>query len=171
MLSMCNQWFLCRWFQIMQQRCTSQHARGVVSTWFLSPSLEQGRSEEVNSLSRVWLFVTPWTVAYQPPPSMEFSRQAYWSGLPFPSPGDLPDPGIEPRSPTLQADTLPSEPPGNLRKHYRHIHYIGSKASIPTISTTVQYYIRGKLAKTVKWEKSVRGIRMSNREVKTSNYL
>ena len=89
-----------------------QHVRGVVSTWFLSPSLEQGRSEEVNSLSRVWLFVTPWTVAYQPPPSMEFSRQAYWSGLPFPSPGDLPDPGIKPRSPTLQADTLPSEPPG-----------------------------------------------------------
>ena len=43
---------------------------------------------------------------------MEFSRQGYWSGLPFPSPGDLPDPGIEPGSPTLQADTLPSEPPG-----------------------------------------------------------
>ena len=44
---------------------------------------------------------------------MEFSRQEYWSGLPFPSPGDLPNPGIEPRSPTLQADALPSEPPGN----------------------------------------------------------
>ena len=55
---------------------------------------------------------TPWTVAYQAPPSMEFSRQEYWSGLPFPSPGDLPDPGMEPRSPTLQADALPSEPPG-----------------------------------------------------------
>ena len=54
----------------------------------------------------------PWTVAYQAPPSMEFSRQEYWSGLPFLSPGDLPDPGIEPRFPTLQADTLPSEPPG-----------------------------------------------------------
>ena len=49
---------------------------------------------------------------YQAPPSMEFSRQKYWSGLPFPSPGDLPDPGIKPRSPTLQAGTLPSEPPG-----------------------------------------------------------
>ena len=46
------------------------------------------------------------------PPSMEFSRQGYWNGLPFPSPGDLPDPGIEPGSPALQADTLPSEPPG-----------------------------------------------------------
>ena len=52
-------------------------------------------------LSRVQLFVTPWTVAYQPPPSMGFSRQEYWSGLPFPSPGDLPDPGIEPGSPAL----------------------------------------------------------------------
>ena len=58
------------------------------------------------------LFATPGTVAYQAPPSMGFSRQGYWSGLPFPSPGDLPDPGIEPESPALQADTLPSEPPG-----------------------------------------------------------
>ena len=57
-----------------------------------------------------WLFVTPWTVAYQAPPSVGFSRQEYWRGLPFPSPGDLPDPGIEPRSSRLQADTLPSEP-------------------------------------------------------------
>ena len=54
---------------------------------------------------------TPWTVAHQAPLSMGFSRQEYWSGLPFPSPGDLPDPGIEPRSPALQADALPSEPP------------------------------------------------------------
>ena len=56
--------------------------------------------------------MTPWTVAYQAPPSMGFSRQEHWSGVPFPSPGDLPDPGIEPRSPALQADALPSEPPG-----------------------------------------------------------
>ena len=70
--------------------------------------------KEVKSLSRVQLFATPWTVAHQAPPSMEFSRQEYWSGLPFPSPGDLPDPGIEPRSPTLQADALPSEPPGKF---------------------------------------------------------
>ena len=61
---------------------------------------------EVKSLSRVRLFVTPWTIAYQAPPSMGFSRQEYWSGLPFPSPGDLPNPGIEPRSPALQADTM-----------------------------------------------------------------
>ena len=60
--------------------------------------------------------VTPWTVAHQAPPSMGFSRQEYWSGLPFPSPGDLPNPGIEPGSPgspKLQVDTLPSEAPGN----------------------------------------------------------
>ena len=63
----------------------------------------------MNSLSRVRLFVTPWTVAYQALRFMGYSREEYWSGLPFPSPGDLPDPGIEPGSPVLQADTLPSE--------------------------------------------------------------
>ena len=52
---------------------------------------------------------TPWTVARQTPLSMGFSRQEYWSGLPFPSPGDLPDPGIEPESPSLQLDSLPTE--------------------------------------------------------------
>ena len=60
------------------------------------------------------LFATPWTVAYQASPSMGFSRQEYWSGLPFPSPGDLPDPGIEPGSPTLEADALTSKPPGTI---------------------------------------------------------
>ena len=54
----------------------------------------------------------PWTVAHQAPLSMGFSRKEYWSGLPFPSPGDLPNPGIESGSPTLQADALTSEPPG-----------------------------------------------------------
>ena len=58
-------------------------------------------------LSRVRLFMTPWTIACQAPLSMGFSRQEYWSQLPFPSPGDLPDPGIEPVSPTLKADSLP----------------------------------------------------------------
>ena len=55
---------------------------------------------------------TPWTIAHRAPLSMEFYRQEYWSGLPFPSPGDLSDPGVEPRSPALQADSLPFEPPG-----------------------------------------------------------
>ena len=58
-------------------------------------------ASEVKSLSRVQLFATPSTVAYQAPPSMGLSRQEYWSRLPFPSPGDLPDPGIEPGSPAL----------------------------------------------------------------------
>ena len=57
--------------------------------------------------------VTPWTVAYQVPLSVGFSRQEYWNGLPFALPGDLPDPGIEPSSPTLQAVSLLSQPPGN----------------------------------------------------------
>ena len=65
----------------------------------------------MKSLSRVLLFATPWTVAYQAFPSMGFSRQEYWSGLPFPSPGDLLNPGIKPGSSGLQADSLPSEPP------------------------------------------------------------
>ena len=67
---------------------------------------------KVKSLSHVRLFATPWTVAYQASPSMGFSRQEYHSVLPFPSPGDLPDPGMEPRPPTLQAEALPSESPG-----------------------------------------------------------
>ena len=73
--------------------------------------------DTVKSLSRVQLFVTPWTVACQAPPSMGFSRQEYWNALPFPSPGDLPDPVIKPGSPALQADTFPSEP-RQAQKHY-----------------------------------------------------
>ena len=71
-----------------------------------------GADQPPEALSRIQLFATPWTVAHQAPPFMGFSRQEYWSGLPFPSPGHLPDPGIEPRSPALQADALTSEPPG-----------------------------------------------------------
>ena len=63
-------------------------------------------------LSHVWLVATPWTLACQASLSIEFSRQEYWSWLPFPFPGDLPDPGIEPRFPALQADSLPFEPLG-----------------------------------------------------------
>ena len=66
---------------------------------------------KVKSLSRVQLFATLWTVAYQAPLSMGFTGQEYWGGLPFPSPGDLSNPGIKPGSPTLQADALTSEPP------------------------------------------------------------
>ena len=64
------------------------------------------KEKKVKSLSRVRLFATLWTVAYQPSPSMGFSRQEYWRGLPCPSPGDLPNPGIEPRSLALQAEAF-----------------------------------------------------------------
>ena len=64
----------------------------------------------VKSLSRVRLFATPWTVAHQAPLSMGFARQEYWSGLPFPSPGDLPNPGIKPMSPALAGGFFTSEP-------------------------------------------------------------
>ena len=67
---------------------------------------------KVKSLSRVQLFTTPWTVAYQAPLSMGFSRQEYWSELPFPSPEDLPDPGIESLSPALAGGFFTTEPPG-----------------------------------------------------------
>ena len=68
------------------------------------------------------VFATPWTTACQAPLSMEFSRPEYWSGLPCPPPGDLPNPRIKPRSPALQADSLPSEPPGKL-------NYINQKSN------------------------------------------
>ena len=68
--------------------------------------------------------MTPWTVAHQAPLSMGFPRQEYWSGLPFPSPRDLPDPGIEPVSPVLQEDSLPSEPPGKPNTHYNSVQII-----------------------------------------------
>ena len=76
------------WYKFI---CFSWHPR----------DLSEVKWSELKSLSRVQLFATPWTVAYQDPQSMGFSRQEYWSGLPFPSPGDLPDPGIERRSPAL----------------------------------------------------------------------
>ena len=78
----------------------------------------------VSSLSCVRLFVTSWTVADQAPLSMGFSRQEYWSGLPFPSPGDLPDLGIEPGSPTLQADALSSKPPGKPQECIRLLYMV-----------------------------------------------
>ena len=73
--------------------------------------MAEGLKKKVKVLVMVSNSVTPWTIAHQAPLSMEFSRQEYWIWLPFPSPGDLPDPGIEPTSPALQADSLPSDPP------------------------------------------------------------
>ena len=94
----------------------TKHRLGYISLLLKAPGfpslLEDKERKKVNSLSCVRFFATLWTVAYQAPLSMGFSRQEYWSGMPFPSPGGLPDPGIEPRSPELEADTLTSEPPG-----------------------------------------------------------
>ena len=101
---------LCPWtLGISSQSLQWLAAAGVAAMWLWSDCLKV----KVKSLSPVRLFATPWIVAYQAPQSMEFSRQEYWSGFPFPSPGDLSNPGIEPRSPTLQADALLSEPPGS----------------------------------------------------------
>ena len=75
--------------------------------WCVYPGVCIMLKVKVKSLSHIQLFATQRTVAYYAPPSMGFSRQEYWSGLPFPSPRDLPDPGIESRSPALQADALP----------------------------------------------------------------
>ena len=95
---------------------------------------------KVKSLSRVQLFATPWTVAYQAFPPMGFSRQEYWSRLgwlPFPSPGDLPDPGTEPGSPSLQADSLPIEISGKpLGMVLRLIKVISVKCLVVSDSAT-----------------------------------
>ena len=82
-------------------------------------------------LSRVRLCGTPWTVAHQALLSMGFSRQEYWSGLPFPSPGDLPDRGIKPGSPALQADSLPSEPPGTDMYKYKAPRLVSAQLTSP----------------------------------------
>ena len=89
---------------------------------------------EVKLLSHVRLLAIPWTVAYQVLPSVEFSRQEYWSGLPFPSPGDRPNPGNEPKSPALQADASLSEPPG---KPYDSSYVLENKVCV--------YYIFRKI--------------------------
>ena len=99
----------------MEQQTGSKLGKENIKAVYCHPSYLihiQNTEEEVKSLSRVRLFVTPWTEAHQAPPSMKFSRQGYWSGLPFPSPGNLPNLGIEPGSPALGADALLSEPPG-----------------------------------------------------------
>ena len=96
----------------MEQQTGSKLEKEYIKAVYCHPAYltyMQSESEmkvKVKSLSHVQLFGTPWTVAYQAPPSMGFSRQEYWSGLPFPFPGDLPDSGIEPWSPALQADTV-----------------------------------------------------------------
>ena len=100
------------------------------------------RKVKVKSFSHVQLSATPWIVAHQAPPFMIFSRQEYWSALPFPSPGDLLYPGIEPRSPALQADTLPSKPPGKpprscqingtINRSWENVPYLKTSTDLPS---------------------------------------
>ena len=100
--------------------------------------------------SCVQLFVTPWTVAHQAPLSMGFSRQEYWNGLPFPSPGNLPDPGIKPGSPAVQADSLPFVPSGKTYAHkhththihtHTHTHIFISVSIVHSLSLYIYIYI------------------------------
>ena len=113
-------WKWCTQYPSKFWKLSSVHRTGKGQFSFQSQRKE--RKKKVKSLSHVQLLATPWTVAHQAPPSIGFSRQEYWSGLPFPSPGDLPNPGIETSSPTLQADTLPSEPPGKPKSIKSKVH-------------------------------------------------
>ena len=125
--------------------------------WRKLPASFQRWKWKVKLLSRVQLFATPWTVAYQAPQSMEFSRQEYWSGLPFPSPQDLPDPGIKPESPTLRAVALPFEPPGKRFQRYSSSNFLNFnsflflRGTIPSVITHMHTYTQASLvAQTVK---------------------
>ena len=94
---------------------------------------------KVKLLSCVWLFPTPWTTVYQAPASVEFSKQEYWTELPFPPPEDLPDSVVELRSSTLQADALPSEPPGKLKTHLNS--FLKKNAHIFLINILHYFYL------------------------------
>ena len=100
------------WFQSWETKLSSNMSS--LDFWKLWGYCLSHQSESEVTQSCL-TFATAWTVAYQASRSMGFSRQEYWSGLPFSSPGDLPNPAIEPRSPALQADVLPSEPQGNIK--------------------------------------------------------
>ena len=96
-----------------------------VYCWFtmLCSFLLYSKVTQLHTLSHVQLFVTPWAVAHQAPLSLEFSRQDYWSGLPFPSPGDLPDPRIEPRSPGIvRSGRFFTICPASEAQLHTHIH-------------------------------------------------
>ena len=109
----------CRYFILGTPRTWSKRKKVRISSNLVIVILEISplqksitRAVKVKSLSRVQLFVIPCIIAFQFPLSMELSRQEYWSRLPFASPGDLPNPGIEPCSSALQSDSSPSDPPG-----------------------------------------------------------
>ena len=107
-----HKWSISYWVKVAQSRPTVCDPREYTVHGILQARILQWVKVKVKSPSCVWLIVTPWTVACQAPLSLGFSRQEYWSGLPCASPGHLLDSGIEAGSLTLQADSLPSEPPG-----------------------------------------------------------
>ena len=91
--------------------------------------------------SDVRLFATPWIAASQAPLSMGFSRPEYWSGLPCPSPGDLPNTGIKPRSPALQDDSLPAEPPGKPIMNSYHYEQCHNDCLCPSVVPRLSNYL------------------------------
>ena len=107
------------------------------------------------SHGRVQFFVTPWTVAHQAPLSLGFSRQEYWSGLPCPLPGDLPDPGVKPRSPTLQADSSTFEPPGKLHLICISVKCNGSSLLKTMMRTALHTIFQGSAHSLEQWDGSV----------------
>ena len=115
-------------FFLKQSRISPYDSRVETAWWcndYMNKTALQICRVKWQSLSRVQLSETLWTVACQVPLSMGFSRQEQWSGLPFPSPGDIPNPGTEPTSPTLQADSLPSETPGKHKwcQNVKQLYY------------------------------------------------
>ena len=147
--------------QINIKYCISPLSLTKSKSWHIGNTVGGKKKEKL--FSCVQLFVNLLTVAYQAPPSIGFSRQEHWSGLPFPSPGDLPDPGIKPRSPTLQADALLSEPLGKPKERHSYFwwelpsrFYGGQFGNINIISTCafcysnllVGIYLVDKLAHT-----------------------
>ena len=107
---------------------------------FLYPQGQETVKVKVKLLSLVWLFATPWTIAYQAPQSMEFPRQEYWSGLPFPSPGNLPDPGIKPGFPALRADAFTLWATRKAAKLLEKIKVL-VPLSCPTLCDPVEIYL------------------------------
>ena len=118
----------------LQSYCSIPPVAWAVLTSFMAEKVK------VKSLSHVRLFATLWIVAHKAPPSMGFSKQEYWSGLPHPSPGDLSNPGIEPRSPSLQADALTSEPPGRPTPLGHHKASSWAPYAIQQLSTSWLFY-------------------------------
>ena len=126
----------------------------------------QSRMWVLSCFSCIQIFVTRWTVACQAPLSMGFSRQEYWSGLPFPSPGDLPNPGIEPGFPALRADFKLSEPPGkpwyvleSLQNHHPLLPQLWCMEKMPSTNLVPggknvgDHWVTSKIEEEKEWEK------------------